>query len=58
MAQTHAISRNVGVKLDTQKEKVKNSNKKKMPRKAAERRSQTEIHWQHNLKDRMETLWR
>ena len=44
-AQAHAISRDAGIKLNTQKEKNKNFDKKMVPREAVKKWYQKEIHW-------------
>jgi hypothetical protein len=56
MAQAHAISRDIGIKLNTQKEKVKIFDKKKVLKEVEEKRYQKEIHWQQHMDERIETL--
>jgi hypothetical protein len=51
MAQAHAISLDASLKLDTQKEKVKNSDKKNVPREVAARRNQMDIRWWQHVDD-------
>jgi hypothetical protein len=55
-AEAHAISWDTHVKLNTQKEKVKISNKK-VPKEAAEKRYQKEIRWRQHMDEQIKTLW-